>query len=70
MLIRDSCHLLSTNTFQVEAHSPSPRASTLGAQSRTMLRKLVVAVFHSGRSFPNFDGGGQSYLSLIGIEYA
>ena len=29
----------------------------------------MVAVFHKGGSFPNFDGAGQSYLSLIGIEY-
>lgn len=40
------------------------------AHSLTIRKKLPVAVFHSGGSLPNFDGAGQSYLSLIGIEYA
>jgi len=33
-------------------------------------RDAVVAVFHKGESFPNFDGTGQSYFNLMGIEYA
>ena len=35
-----------------------------------MTRNAVVAVFHKGGSFPNFDGAGQSYFILMGIEYA
>ena len=35
-----------------------------------MRKKLVVAVFHSGWSFPNLEGAGHSYFSLIGMEYA
>jgi len=40
------------------------------ANSRMITRNPVVAVFHNGGSFPNFDGAGQSYFNLIGIEYA
>lgn len=42
----------------------------LHAHSFTIRRKHLVAVFHNGGSCPNLDDGGQSYLSLIGIEYA
>ncbi|ELU40362.1 hypothetical protein AG1IA_05608 [Rhizoctonia solani AG-1 IA] len=38
-------------------------------EAKVNVATQVVAVFHSGRSFPNFEGAGQSYLSLIGIEY-
>ena len=30
----------------------------------------MVAVLNNGESEPNLDGAGQSYLSLIGMEYA
>ena len=33
-------------------------------------RQLVAAVLNNGKSEPNLDGAGQSYLSLIGMEYA
>ncbi len=38
--------------------------------SLTIRKKLVVAVFQSGWSLPNFEGAGHSYFSLIGMEYA
>jgi hypothetical protein len=43
---------------------------TRGAHSFAIPKKFVVAIFHKGRSEPNFAGAGQSYLSLIGTAYA
>ena len=48
----------------------SSRFLSCSANSRTITKNAVVAVFHKGGSFPNFDGAGQSYFSLIGIENA
>lgn len=51
-------------------HAPSPSLWICGPHSFTTCNKLVVAVFHSGASLPNFEGSGHSYFSLTGIEYA
>jgi hypothetical protein len=48
----------------------SPNDLVCWVHSLTIRKKHVVAVFQIGWSFPNFDGEGQSYFSLIGIEYA
>ena len=72
-LVRDLCIHTSARLPVVapERHSPPSSAFTIGATSLTTCRKHVVAVFHSGwSSFPNLNGAGHSYLSLIGIEYA
>ena len=47
----------------------SSRFLSCKENSRTITRNAVVAVFHRGGSFPNFDGAGQSYFNLMGIEY-
>lgn len=46
--------------------SPSPKVLICEVDSFTILRKDVVAVFQRGGSFPAFEAGGHSYLSLMG----
>jgi len=62
--------------IRVTGESPGPenilssKFLSCRENSRTITRNDVVAVFHKGGSFPNLDGAGQSYFSLMGIEYA
>jgi hypothetical protein len=59
-----------TEPFE-DIYSLDCKRMTCGTAFSMIRRKLVEAVFHSEGSLgPNLDDAGQSYLSLIGMEYA